>query len=591
MTNQNQPAPESEDLFECSDTARSGRALKHVKTLTIPGPITLANGGVLPEITLAYETYGELHPRKDNAILIFHALSGDSHVAAHDEDDDPGWWDALVGPGKHVDTNRYFVICANALGGCRGSTGPGDVNPETNRRYGMDFPSMSVDDIVDMQRKLVKSLGIDRLLAIIGGSLGGFMALNWGVRYPESVTGIAAIATGPRMTTQALAFDVVARNAIMSDPHFYGGQYYDKETGPETGLAIARMLGHITYLSLESMNRKFSQNRNVGRKIERKIDDAFETKFSVGSYLAYQGGKFVERFDANSYVALTRAMDDFDLGGTLEELEASFRKTMCRWLFVSFTSDWLFPTGESRKMVEAAIACGKRVSYCSVKSDCGHDAFLLENELPTYGGLTKSFLHNLSLEWDAGDEERRRSLDQSYGQPSAPDKHRVDYDMIVKLIPAKTKILDLGCGRGALMRRLAAKGCDRVVGLEVDEECVLRCAEQGFDVLHLDLNEGLRTFPDNQFDFVVLSKTLQTICNVEVVLDEMMRVGTRAIVSFPNLGYKRFREDLNAGLAPRTDPRPEKYWYNTRDVRYLTLRDFEEFCSKKGYRIIDKIAL
>ena len=295
---------ESNDLFDSSDSVRSGKALAHVKTAVFPGPIKLSTGRFLPELKIAYETYGELDPQKDNAVLIFHALSGDSHVAAHDANDDPGWWDLLVGPGKYVDTNRYFVICANVLGGCRGTTGPDSINPETGKEYGVDFPPITVADIVDSQRMLVESLGIERLLAIIGGSLGGLMALDWGTRYPDGVAGIVAIATGPRMTTQALAFDIVARNAIMSDPHFYGGEYYNKEVGPATGLAIARMLGHITYLSQESMNRKFNANRNVGRK----IDTSFETKFSVGSYLAYQGGKFVERFDANSYLALTLAL-------------------------------------------------------------------------------------------------------------------------------------------------------------------------------------------------------------------------------------------------------------------------------------------
>ena len=413
---------ESNDLFDSSDSVRSGKALAHVKTAVFPGPIKLSTGRFLPELKIAYETYGELDPQKDNAVLIFHALSGDSHVAAHDANDDPGWWDLLVGPGKYVDTNRYFVICANVLGGCRGTTGPDSINPETGKEYGVDFPPITVADIVDSQRMLVESLGIERLLAIIGGSLGGLMALDWGTRYPDGVAGIVAIATGPRMTTQALAFDIVARNAIMSDPHFYGGEYYNKEVGPATGLAIARMLGHITYLSQESMNRKFNANRNVGRK----IDTSFETKFSVGSYLAYQGGKFVERFDANSYLALTLALDAFDLGEDRDRLVAAMRRSMCRWLFVSFSSDWLFPAFQARELIDAAVAGDKRVSYCNIESYSGHDAFLLENEAPVYGGLTSSFLHNLSLDWRPEDAERRQALTESYGKPASPKKTRVD---------------------------------------------------------------------------------------------------------------------------------------------------------------------
>ncbi len=580
-------AEETNDLFDSSDSVRSGKPLAYAKTAVFPGPITLTTGGVLPEVTVVYETYGELSPQKDNAVLIFHALSGDSHVAAHNEEDDPGWWDVLVGPGKYVDTNRYFVICANVLGGCRGTTGPDSVNPETGKEYGMHFPPINVADIVDVQRMLVESLGIERLLAIIGGSLGGLMALDWGVRYPDSVSGIAAIATGARMTMQALAFDVVARNAIMSDPHFYGGEYYDKEEGPSTGLAIARMLGHITYLSQESMNKKFNADRNVGRK----IDTSFETKFSVGSYLAYQGGKFVERFDANSYLALTLALDAFDLGPDRERLISAMRRSMCRWLFISFSSDWLFPSFQARELVDAAIAADKRVSYCAVKSDCGHDAFLLDSESDMYGSLTDSFLHHLSLDWQHDNPERRDQINADYGKPTLQAKDRVDFDTILSLIPPKTKILDLGCGKGELLLRLKERGHDRVMGVEFEQRRVLECVENGLDVIMSDLNEGLKSFSDHQFDFVVLSKTLQRINNVEIVIDEMLRIGTRAIVSFPNLGYKKYRAQLAEGYAPQTDPRPDKKWYNTKDVRYLTIADFEEFCHERNYRIFRKVAL
>lgn len=577
----------SEDLFESSDSTRSGKPLTYVKTAVFPGPINLSTGGVLPELKIAYETYGTLDPQKDNAVLIFHALSGDSHVAAHDESDDPGWWDLLVGPGKYVDTNRYFVICANVLGGCRGTTGPDSINPETGKEYGVNFPPIAVADIVDTQRMLVESLGIERLLAIIGGSLGGLMALDWGTRYPDGVAGIAAIATGPRMTTQALAFDIVARNAIKSDPHFYGGEYYDKEFGPTTGLAIARMLGHITYLSQESMNRKFNANRNVGRKIET----SFETKFSVGSYLAYQGGKFVERFDANSYLTLTSALDEFVLGENHERLIASMRRSMCRWLFISFSSDWLFPAFQARELVDAAVAGDKSVSYCNIKSYGGHDAFLLENEAPVYGGLTSAFLHNLSLDWRPDDEVRKQAIKESYGKSVSPVKNRVDYDRILTLIPPKTKILDLGCGRGDLLAHLKERGHERLVGVELDEQHILKCLEKGVDVLQLDINEGLKSFSDHQFDFVVLSKTLQTIKNVELVLDEMLRVGTRAIVSFPNLGFKKYREQLEDGHSPQTDPHHGRKWYNSHDVRFLTILDFESFCVEKGYKIFKEVAL
>ncbi len=587
MTNTSQ-----EDLFNSSDSVRSSRPLAHARQITFSEPFSLRNGETLSEVTVAYETYGTLNARKDNAILICHALSGDSHVAAHDENDDPGWWDVLIGPGKYVDTNKYFVICPNILGGCRGTTGPDSVNPETGRRYGMDFPAITIEDIVEVQRKLVEDhLGIERLLAIIGGSLGGLMALVWATQCPEKVLSVIGIATSPHLTSQSLAFDIVARNAIVNDVNFNGGQYYDTGKVPATGLAIARMLGHITYLSRESMARKFGDPRNKGREIKSE----FETRFSIGSYLAHQGSKFVERFDANSYLVLSMALDTFDLGADHEKRAQAMRQSMCRFLFLSFTSDWLFPPFQSRELVKAAAAVDKRVSYCNIKSDCGHDAFLLENELPVYGGMIKGFLHHVYhdhiLIKDPEAARLSREHRPEFHFPKAP-KHRIDFDRILDLIPPKTKILDLGCGQGDLLGRLKESGHERLVGIELEEESVLRCVEKGLDVIQTDLNQGLTAFSDQQFDFVVLSKTLQTVHNVELVVSEMLRVGTRAIVSFPNLGYYRFRKELfEDGRAPHIDPRDGRRWYNMNDVRFLTIDDFKYFCSQKGYKIHKQVAL
>ena len=291
------------------DALQSGAPLAYAQRFHSKAPLELENGGRLDDVVVCFETWGELDEAKSNAVLIPHALSGDSHAARHREDDDPGWWETLVGPGRPIDTDRYFVICSNSLGGCRGTTGPNFTNPSTGMPYGADFPVVSVQDMVEVQKRLVDHLGISRLRAVIGGSLGGLQTLAWATRYPEAVGTAVVIAAAPRLSSQGIAFDVVGRNAIRHDPHFAGGQYYDGPA-PEAGLALARMLAHITYLSDESMRQKFDPTRLQPRRVET----GFESTFSVGSYLAHQGGRFVERFDANSYVTLSTAMDLFDLG-------------------------------------------------------------------------------------------------------------------------------------------------------------------------------------------------------------------------------------------------------------------------------------
>jgi homoserine O-acetyltransferase len=563
--------------FTSSDSVRNANPLKYLQEITFSESLVLELGETLPEVRIAYETYGTLNARKDNAVLICHALSGDSHVAAHDTNDDPGWWEIMVGPGKPIDTNKYFVICLNCLGGCRGSTGPDDINPNTGKRYGMDFPEITIGDIVEAQCRLIDHLGIARLLAVVGGSLGGFSAIEWAKRFPDRLSSAIPLAAGSHLTSQALAFDIVARNAIQSDPHFHSGQYHEHGVVPANGLAIARMLGHITYLSRESMMRKFDATRNQGRN----VDTNFETKFSVGSYLAYQGDKFVERFDANSYVTITMANDNFDLGSTPEARKKSLRKSMCRWLIISFSSDWLFPPFLSREIAEALLALNKRVNYCDVPSDCGHDAFLLENDFHLYGEMVRAFLQNVAFEQESG------------GAPPFTKPDRLDYGQILDLIPRGASVLDLGCGKGGLLARLRQRENSQVLGLEINEKYVLQAMQRGIDVVQADLNTGLGAFEDNQFDFVVLSKTLQTVQDVERVLDEMLRVGTRGIVSFPNLGYHEHRRRLSEeGRAPQIRHGSDVMeWHNTSDVRFLTLTDFEDFCQKKNIRIHISIPL
>ncbi|MDP7078129.1 MAG: homoserine O-acetyltransferase [Desulfobacterales bacterium] len=352
----------------------------------------LENGSQLGPITLVYETYGTLTPRKNNVILILHALSGDSHVAGYytEKDSKPGWWDIMVGPGKGIDTNKYFVICSNMLGSCMGSTGPSSTNPETNRPYGIDFPFVTIGDMVSAQKMLLDHLGIQQILSVIGGSIGGMQVLEWCVRYPEMIISAIPLATTTRHSALAIAFNEVARQAIMADPKWNNGDYYSGEK-PELGLAIARMVGHITYLSDESMRLKF------GRRLQNKKDFSFnfDVDFQVESYLRYQGTKFVERFDANSFLYLTKASDYYDLEkqhGNDSAVKA-FSKTNVKFLVVSFTSDWLYPTYQSKTMVKAMKKNGLDVSFCEIEAQWGHDAFLLPNDRLT--SLMKGFLERV----------------------------------------------------------------------------------------------------------------------------------------------------------------------------------------------------
>ena len=355
---------------------RSGR--KYFTCAEPPEQIVLESGSRLGPITIAYETYGQLAEDKSNVILIEHAFSGDSHVACHkdsgEEASRPGWWDNMVGPGKGIDTDKYFVICSNILGGCMGTTGPTSENPATGKPYGLEFPVVTIADMVHVQKKLLDYLGITQVLCVIGGSVGGMQVLQWCASYPEMVRAAIPLATTLRHSALAIAFNEVARQAIMADPNWNGGDYYEKAF-PEMGLAVARMIGHITYLSDVSMRRKF------GRRLQDKSDFSFnfDADFQVESYLRHQGSKFVRRFDANSFLFITKAADYFDLKGSDGQLLNILSESTIRFLVVSFTSDWLYPTYQSRELVQALKKNGLDVSFCEIEADCGHDAFLLPN--------------------------------------------------------------------------------------------------------------------------------------------------------------------------------------------------------------------
>lgn len=344
-------------------------------------------GGVIPEFNLRYETYGNLNEAGSNAVLICHALSGDHHAAGiHSiQDRKPGWWNTLIGPGKPIDTREFFVISTNCIGGCQGSTGPSSINPETGKPYNLDFPIVTIRDMVRAQKLLIEHLGLQRLHAVIGGSMGGMQVLQWAIDYPDCVECILPIATTARQSAQAIAFNEVGRNAIMQDPGWCGGDY-DPGKGPDVGLSVARMMAHITYLSDKGMEDKFGRNRRAGEKARQ----LFDVEFEVESYLRHQGRSFVNRFDANTYLYFTKALDRFDLYARTGRLEDAFANLRARTLVIGFTSDWLFTPRQNRAIVHALLRCGRDATYCEIDMDLGHDSFLVE--APDLFDLVRNFL-------------------------------------------------------------------------------------------------------------------------------------------------------------------------------------------------------
>ena len=371
--------------------------IAHTQTQTFTQALGLKCGLTLGAYQLAYETYGQLNAQRSNAVLICHALNASHHVAGvyPGQDKSEGWWDNMVGPGKPLDTDRFFVIGVNNLGSCFGSTGPMHVNPDTGRIYGADFPVVTVEDWVHSQARLLDALGIDQLAAVMGGSLGGMQALSWTLQYPDRVRHALVIASSPNLNAENIAFNEVARRAIVTDPDFHGGHFYAHGVVPKRGLRIARMLGHITYLSDDVMNEKF------GRRLQRATDQAYQystqdVEFQIESYLRYQGDKFSEYFDANTYLLITRALDYFDpareFGG---DLSASLARAKAAFLLVSFSTDWRFSPARSREMVRALLNNRSTVSYAEIDAPHGHDAFLLDD--PRYLALVRSYFDQISL--------------------------------------------------------------------------------------------------------------------------------------------------------------------------------------------------
>ena len=551
--------------------------LVDTQSVTFPA-VPLDCGVTLLNVDVAYETYGELNADKSNAILVLHAFSGDAHAAGISRDTgQPGWWSEMIGGGLAFDTDRYFVISSNVLGGCRGTTGPGSIDPSTGQRYAMRFPVITISDMVRLQKLLIDHLGITRLLAVVGGSMGGMQALEWAVSFPESVAAAIPIAATSRHSAQQIAFNEVGRQAIMADPDWNEGNYYDAKP-PARGLAIARMVGHITYMSDASMRQKF------GRRLRDK--DAFGFDFSVDfeveSYLRYRGSQFVNRFDANSYLYITKAMDYFDLSAGHGSLAAAFDRTQSRFLVLSFTSDWLYPTYQSLETVSALRSRGLDVAFSELKSTYGHDAFLVETK--EQSEMIAGFLASVQRDVSSLPAARRdrRPVQDSVAREIAG---RADFAMIGEMIEPGARVLDLGCGGGELLAWLREHKQVAGQGVEIDPDNVRRAIARGVSVYQSDIEQGLADYPGQSFDFAILSQTLQEMRYPLRVLREMLRVAHHAIVAFPNFGHWTTRfAHLLSGRSPKTRLFPYD-WYESPNIHFLTVHDFVLLCRDQNWII------
>ena len=563
---------------------------KTIRLVEAKQPLELECSKRLAPIDVAYETCGELNETGDNAVLICHALSGNAHVAGVNSLNDrkPGWWNVMVGPGKGIDTNKYFVICSNFLGGCGGTTGPSSINPSTQKLYGLDFPIITIGDMVKVQKLLLDKLGIKKLLAVIGGSIGGMQVLQWAIEYPDFVKAALPVATTTHLGAQSIAFDAVGRNAILGDANFGSGQY-KSEQSPDRGLAIARMIGHITYLSEQGMREKF------GRQLRgaNRYSYDFNSEFAVETYLDHQGQSFVERFDANSYLYITKAADYFDLEKDYGTLSKAFANVKSRFLVVSFASDWLYTPAQSEAIVNALAANGKDVSFCNIASSYGHDAFLLETE--TLGSFISGFLDATHRPGLRSDKEKVKSKNQDtrykIGDFEQARRTRVDYKLIESLIEPNSTVLDIGCGDGELLANLTKNKNIKGEGIELQQDLVLACVNRGLSIIQHDVERGLENYADESLDYVILSQTVQTVKNPEKVFTELLRIGKKVIVSFPNFAHWWCRVQLFfLGKAPVSKQLPFG-WHNSPNIHFLSLKDFDEFCRELGVKVEKKIPL
>ena len=532
-------------------------------------PFEMERGGILPKINLRFETYGELSPSKENAILICHALTGDHHCAGRysDKETKAGWWDKVVGPGKSIDTNKFFVICSNSLGACQGSTGPTSLNPDTGKPYGLDFPELTIGDMVNAQRRLIEHLHLESLYAVVGGSMGGMQALQWIVSFPDFVKHGLIIAATASHNAQTIAFNEVGRAAIRDDPNWNQGNYRD-DNRPEAGLAIARMMAHITYLSGEGMDRKF------GRSKRKSTGERFGVEFEVESYLRHQGKTFVNRFDANTYLNLTKALDRFDLHDTNGSLDKTFENIKSRTLVVGFTSDWLYTPKQNREIVESLQRLGKDASYAEIDHDFGHDSFLLDSR--KFHRLIKVFL-------EGADEEElqlQSSIPEKITRTDA--KKESDFKVIDEWIAPTSQILDLGCGRGILLEHLATGKQVKGLGVDLDIEKVIGCVSRKVPVYQGDIHSTLERFEENSFDWIVFSRTMEELERPGEAIDKSLNIAERVVVSFVNYGYWLNRlHYLLKGCRIKNDVY-DRSWHEREPGNPIAIRDFEKFCEGEG---------
>jgi homoserine O-acetyltransferase/O-succinyltransferase len=580
--------------------APPGRSVGAVvaRSARFDAPLPLACGRTLAGYELAYETYGTLDAEGSNAVLVCHALNASHHVAGYYEGDPDnlGWWDNMVGPGKPLDTERFFVVGVNNLGSCFGSTGPLSTNPETGAPWGADFPLITVEDWVDAQARLADVLGIRQWAAVMGGSLGGMQALAWATRYPERIRHALVIAAAPNLSAQNIAFNEVARQAIRTDPDFHDGNFEAQGTKPRRGLVVARMIGHITYLSDEQMEEKF------GRGLREGLKFSFAPEFQIESYLRHQGEKFAEYYDANTYLRITKALDYFDpaaaQGGDLARALAPAR---CAFLVVSFTTDWRFAPARSREIVKALVDNRHQVSYAEIVAAHGHDAFLLDN--PQYMGVVRAYFDRVADESRVRDDfpaadsatvpsSREVVADpiSSYVPSPAAAAGRADFATIASWIPKGARILDLGCGDGSLLAYLARERGATGYGVEIDDAGMLASVANGINVLQSDLESGLAGFDDASFDCVILSQTLQAMRHTEAIVVEMLRVGREAIVTFPNFGHWTHRWQILKGRMPVSTSLPYQ-WYDTPNIHLCTVADFDAFLAERGFHVENRVVL
>ena len=539
----------------------------HSVNLDLPNEgFRLVSGEFLPEIIVTYETYGKLAPDKKNVNNVCHALTGDAHAASFSSKHDakPGWWDPMIGQDKPINTKDFFVICSNILGGCKGTTGPGSIDPNTGEPYGVHFPLVTIKDVVNVQKQLLDQLGIPELYCVVGGSMGGMQALEWSVSFPSYVRRCICIASAISLTTQALAFDVIGRQSIESDPQWHGGDYYSHNARPTQGLSRARQIGHVTYLSPSSMEQKFGRGQQ-GTKTTILQPSKFSTDFQVESYLNYQGAKFSKRFDANSYLYISRMMDMFDLEKEYGSIEKAFANTECHYLIVSISSDWLFPPSQSLDIVTALIAKRKPVSYFQLNSHYGHDAFLIEYDILGQG--IEAFLSGRSPE----------------GMPESVN--RMDINHISDMIDKNTHVLDVGSGSGELMWALKKVKCITGICLDLDFNKIVECMRKGLPAMQLDADTGLGIIPDDGFDCVLLNQTIQQLRSTLETIKQIIRIAEKGVIGFPNFAYYQYRLALFfLGKLPVSGSLSFE-WYNTPNIHLVTVKDFRNLCQRHSILI------